>query len=133
MLIVVYTIHYDLINVHYDAIIVHYGDIVQHGTLKHRSEINFYLKVGVFVYLVNIVKIYSQMMCDMLMLQYGTTPLIWASRKGHNDIVELLLLGGANVDNSGMVGIFCVVHSSLYVDCMVISMCGVMGHIFLCA
>lgn len=41
-------------------------------------------------------------MIDSL-LQYGTTPLIWAARKGFTEIVEMLLADGANVDNTGMV------------------------------
>ncbi len=36
-------------------------------------------------------------------LQYGTTPLVWACRKGHRDIVEMLLNEHATVDNAGMV------------------------------
>ena len=36
------------------------------------------------------------------MFQYGTTPLVWAARKGHGDIVDLLLQEGASVDNAGM-------------------------------
>ena len=35
--------------------------------------------------------------------KYGTTPLIWASRKGYRDIVCKLLEAGASVDNAGMV------------------------------
>ena len=35
--------------------------------------------------------------------QYGTTPIIWASRRGHRDIVEMLVAEGANIDNAGMV------------------------------
>jgi ankyrin repeat protein len=40
-------------------------------------------------------------------LQYGTTALVWACRKGNVDIVESLLKAGANVDTAGMVT-FCV-------------------------
>lgn len=35
--------------------------------------------------------------------QYGTTPLIWASRKGHFDCVMHLLEDGADVDQEGAV------------------------------
>ena len=38
-------------------------------------------------------------------MQYGTTPLIWACRKGYLDIVESLLAEGANADASGMVSV----------------------------
>ena len=34
--------------------------------------------------------------------KYGTTALIWASRNGHEDIVDLLLKKGANCDSVGM-------------------------------
>ena len=40
---------------------------------------------------------------NVLTFQYGTTPLIWASRKGHAEIVKALLNEGANVDTTGMV------------------------------
>lgn len=36
-------------------------------------------------------------------LQYGTTPLIWAARKGHYDSVMHLLANGADVDQEGAV------------------------------
>jgi ankyrin repeat-rich membrane spanning protein len=42
----------------------------------------------------------------LLYFQYGTTPLIWACRKGHADIVTELLQHGAYVDNTGMVGYY---------------------------
>lgn len=35
--------------------------------------------------------------------QYGTTALVWASRKGNVEIVDALLKAGANVDTAGMV------------------------------
>lgn len=35
--------------------------------------------------------------------QYGTTPLIWAARKGHYDSVMHLLENGADVDQEGAV------------------------------
>jgi ankyrin repeat protein len=35
--------------------------------------------------------------------QYGTTPLIWACRKGHAEVVDMLLGDGAVVDKAGMV------------------------------
>ena len=35
--------------------------------------------------------------------QYGTTPLIWAARKGHFDSVMHLLANGADVDQEGAV------------------------------
>jgi len=38
-------------------------------------------------------------------VQYGTTPLIWACRKGHTDIVEMLLCAGAVADKAGMVSL----------------------------
>lgn len=38
--------------------------------------------------------------------QYGTTPLIWASRKGHYDCVTHLLKNGADVDQEGAVCAF---------------------------
>ena len=34
--------------------------------------------------------------------KYGTTALIWASRKGRTDIAEMLLRAGASVDAVGM-------------------------------
>ena len=43
-------------------------------------------------------------------LQYGTTPLIWAARKGHYESVMHLLANGADVDQEGAVSrlkIFC--------------------------
>lgn len=36
-------------------------------------------------------------------VQYGSTPLIWAARKGYTDVVNILLTAKANVDQSGMV------------------------------
>lgn len=39
----------------------------------------------------------------ILSLQYGTTPLIWAARKGHYDCVMHLLANGADVDQEGAV------------------------------
>ena len=36
-------------------------------------------------------------------MQYGTTPLIWAARKGHYDSVMHLLTNGADVDQEGAV------------------------------
>jgi len=41
-----------------------------------------------------------------VIVQYGTTPLIWACRKGHTDIVEMLLHAGAVADKAGMVHSF---------------------------
>ena len=41
-------------------------------------------------------------------VQYGTTPLLWACRKGHADIVVMLLQAGAVVDKAGMVNSFLV-------------------------
>ena len=41
----------------------------------------------------------------VIIVQYGTTPLIWACRKGYLDIVESLLAEGANADASGMVSV----------------------------
>jgi len=41
-------------------------------------------------------------------LQYGTTALLWACRKGSVDIVESLLKAGANVDTAGMVIFVCI-------------------------
>lgn len=38
-----------------------------------------------------------------LSLQYGTTPLIWAARRGHYDSVMHLLANGADVDQEGAV------------------------------
>jgi len=38
-----------------------------------------------------------------VIFQYGTTPLIWACRKGHTEIVEMLLHAGAVADKAGMV------------------------------
>jgi hypothetical protein len=40
-------------------------------------------------------------------LQYGTTALVWACRKGNADIVDSLLKAGANVDTAGMVPFLC--------------------------
>lgn len=37
------------------------------------------------------------------LFQYGTTALVWASRKGNVEIVDILLKAGANVDTAGMV------------------------------
>ena len=39
----------------------------------------------------------------LIFSQYGTTPLIWACRKGYIEIVDALLAEGANADASGMV------------------------------
>ena len=36
--------------------------------------------------------------------QYGTTPLVWACRRGHKEIADMLLSENATVDNAGMVG-----------------------------
>lgn len=41
--------------------------------------------------------------CFAILLQYGTTPLVWAARKGHLDCVKYLLQMGADVDQEGAV------------------------------
>lgn len=38
--------------------------------------------------------------------QYGTTPLVWAARRGHLDCVKHLLAMGADVDQEGAVRTF---------------------------
>lgn len=38
-----------------------------------------------------------------MFLQYGTTPLVWAARKGHLECVKYLLQMGADVDQEGAV------------------------------
>lgn len=44
----------------------------------------------------------------MFSSQYGTTPLIWAARKGHSHSVVHLLANGADVDQEGAVNSFLV-------------------------
>ena len=39
----------------------------------------------------------------LIFLQYGTTALIWACRKGHFDVAKLLISKGANVNSVGTV------------------------------
>jgi ankyrin repeat-rich membrane spanning protein len=46
--------------------------------------------------------------CSSFCLQYGTTALVWACRKGSVDIVDSLLKAGANVDTAGMVIFVCI-------------------------
>ena len=41
-------------------------------------------------------------------VQYGTTPLIWACRKGHAEIVDMLLRAGSQADKAGMVSVLSV-------------------------
>lgn len=36
--------------------------------------------------------------------KFGSTALIWAARKGHLNIVEKLLISGAEIDAVGMQG-----------------------------
>jgi len=43
--------------------------------------------------------------------QYGTTPLIWAARKGHYESVMHLLANGADVDQEGAVSSLSVAFS----------------------
>lgn len=38
-----------------------------------------------------------------MFFQYGTTPLVWAARKGHLECVKYLLQMGADVDQEGAV------------------------------
>lgn len=60
-------------------------------------------------------RILKSMVCSLL--QYGTTPLIWASRKGHTEIVDMLLREGAMVDKAGMVTLtMCSLSASLIVS-----------------
>lgn len=53
-------------------------------------------------------------------LQYGTTALVWACRKGTVDIVDSLLKAGANVDTAGMVILFCIFVVLRYCMCSLI-------------
>lgn len=46
----------------------------------------------------------------MFSFQYGTTPLVWASRRGHKEIVHMLLSEHATVDNAGMVSSTSTLH-----------------------
>lgn len=61
-------------------------------------------------------RILKLMVCSLP--QYGTTPLIWASRKGHTEIVDMLLREGAMVDKAGMVTLidFCSLSVPLIVS-----------------
>ena len=45
----------------------------------------------------------NEVSCGLFILQYGTSALVWATRKGHKDVVEKLLEKGANVDTAGTV------------------------------
>lgn len=47
----------------------------------------------------------SHVICHIFVFlaQYGTTPLIWAARKGHYESVMHLLANGADVDQEGAV------------------------------
>ena len=45
----------------------------------------------------------KEVSCGLFILQYGTSALVWATRKGHKDVVEKLLEKGANVDTAGTV------------------------------
>lgn len=51
--------------------------------------------------------------------QYGTTPLIWASRKGHYESVMHLLANGADVDQEGAVSKPLIKSLYCYVLCTV--------------
>lgn len=59
----------------------------------------------------------SHVFCHIFVffVQYGTTPLIWAARKGHYESVMHLLANGADVDQEGAVstvnGCLIVAHS----------------------
>ena len=44
----------------------------------------------------------SSLTISSLLSSLGTTPVIWASRNGHDTIVELLLSHGASADAVGM-------------------------------
>lgn len=48
-------------------------------------------------------RVYFQDMTCLYYFQYGTTALIWASRKGNVEIVDMLLQAAANVDTAGIV------------------------------
>lgn len=58
--------------------------------------------------------LYLILLCHHIFLQYGTSALVWASRKGHTEIVECLLSAGANVDTAGMVSCMHVHRVMLY-------------------
>lgn len=55
---------------------------------------------------------YNTTMFSLSLIQYGTTPLIWASRKGHYDCVMHLLENGADVDQEGAV---CIIKYQPYI------------------
>lgn len=44
----------------------------------------------------------------LLYLQYGTTALVWAARKGHLEVVKALVEKGANINIAGTVRNFSV-------------------------
>lgn len=48
--------------------------------------------------------LYNPIVVVFFCFQYGTSALVWASRKGHSDVVKTLLCAGANVNTVGTVG-----------------------------
>lgn len=81
-----------------------YPDIVK-DLIAHGAKVNVGDKVIVGEHIANRWPscLLSRYDLSLLFFQYGTTALVWASRKGNVEIVDILLKAGANVDTAGMV------------------------------
>lgn len=90
--------------------LINYGAKINVGDKVCRRKLQIKLYVSCVQYLVfnHIVNLTFNDFCSSFLLQYGTTALVWACRKGSVDIVDSLLKAGANVDTAGMVIFVCI-------------------------
>lgn len=87
----------------------HLGPLLWAAGRGHKDIVQMLIHRGAKVNVGDKVRIYFRFLfknipnCPIqIILQYGTTALVWTCRKGNVEIVEMLLKAGANVDTAGM-------------------------------